>query len=77
MDEDSKRLADVISIDQDQLKGHVGEIVRSTVEQTLNGLLDAEADRLCRASRYERSPDRQRKLPHIENQRKVELSGIM
>jgi len=63
MDEDSKRLADVISIDQEQVKGHVGEIVRSTVEETLNGLLDAEADRLCKASRYERSPDRQDTRP--------------
>ena len=58
MDQDSKKLANVISIDQDSLKGHVGEIVRSTVEETLNGLLDAEADRLCNATRYERSPDR-------------------
>jgi putative transposase len=58
MDQDSKKLANVISIDQDSLKGHVGEIVRSTVEETLNGLLDAEADRLCNASRYERTPDR-------------------
>ncbi len=58
MDQDSTKLANVISIDQDSLKGHVGEIVRSTVEETLNGLLDAEADRLCNATRYERSPDR-------------------
>ena len=27
-----------------------------TVEETLNALLDAEADRMCRAQRYERSP---------------------
>ena len=33
-------------------------MVRSSVEETLNGLLDAEADALCRASRYERSPER-------------------
>jgi putative transposase len=58
MDQDSRRLADVISIDQEQLRGHVGEIVRSTVEETLNGLLDAEADRLCNATRYERTSDR-------------------
>ncbi len=58
MDQDSKKLANVITIDQDSLKGHVGEIVRSTVEETLNGLLDAEADRLCNATRYERTPDR-------------------
>ena len=29
-----------------------------SVEETLNGMLDAEADRLCQARRYERSPDR-------------------
>ena len=36
----------------------LGELVRGTVEETLNGLLDAEADALCGAQRYERSPDR-------------------
>ena len=30
-----------------------------TVEQTLNALLGAEADRACDAGRYERSPDHQ------------------
>lgn len=33
-------------------------MVRSSVEATLNGLLDAEADQLCGAQRYERTPDR-------------------
>lgn len=28
------------------------------MEETLNGLLDAEADQLCKACRYERNPDR-------------------
>jgi transposase-like protein len=37
----------------------VDEVVRGTVEQTLNALLHAEADRACGAARYERSPDRQ------------------
>ena len=32
--------------------------MRETVEQTLNGLLDAEADELCGAKRYARSPER-------------------
>ncbi len=49
MGQDNKKLDNVISIDQDQLKDHVSEVVPSTVEQTLNGLLDAEADRLCNA----------------------------
>ena len=33
-------------------------MVRGTVEETLNALLDAEADRLCNAQRYERSDAR-------------------
>ena len=53
-----KKLGKVISIDEGQIKSHLGEIVRDTVEETLNGLLDAEADKLCNAGRYERSPDR-------------------
>ena len=32
--------------------------MRETVEQTLNGLLQAEADELCGAKRYARSPER-------------------
>ena len=48
----------LIEIDQGQLQRHVDGVVRDAVEQTLNQLLDAEADRLCNARRYERSPDR-------------------
>jgi transposase-like protein len=33
-------------------------VVRGSVEETLNALLDAEADRLCNAQRYERSAAR-------------------
>ncbi len=36
-----------------------GEIVRGTVEEVLNAMLDAEADRLCGAGRYERNEGRQ------------------
>ena len=35
------------------------EVVRDSVEQTLNVLLDAEAGRLCNAGRYEHTPERQ------------------
>jgi putative transposase len=45
-------------IDGDAVRGHLDELVRSTVEDTLNKLLDAEADQLCGAKRYERSADR-------------------
>jgi len=42
-----------------RIQEHLGEVVRSTVEETLNAMLDAEADRLCRAERYERTEARQ------------------
>ena len=37
----------------------IRELVRGTVEETLNAMLDAEADQLCGAGRYERSQARQ------------------
>ena len=43
----------IIRIEQEQLNKHLDEVVRGTVERTLNSLLDAEADRLCQAGRYE------------------------
>jgi transposase-like protein len=55
----SGTMAGAIQVDPEKIRSHVDEVVRGTVEQTLNALLDAEADRLCQASRYERSPDRQ------------------
>ena len=53
------KLSQVIQIDEGKIQAHLGEVVRSTVEETLNALLDAEADRLCRAERYERTEARQ------------------
>jgi putative transposase len=41
------------------VRGHLDQVVRASVEQTLNALLDAEAERVCQAGRYERSPERQ------------------
>ncbi len=59
MDEDNtKQLGKVIKIDESEVQRHVGEIVRGTVEETLNALLEEEADRLCNAQRYERTPER-------------------
>lgn len=47
------------SVDAGKVGAHLDELVRGTVEQTLNALLDAEAEQACKAGRYERSPDRQ------------------
>ena len=62
-------LGKVIKIDEALVQKHLGEVVRSTVEDTLNALLDAEADRLCGAGRYEHSPDRvDTRAKHYERQ---------
>ena len=48
----------MIRVDESQIRGHLDTVVKVSVEETLNGLLDAEADDPCKAGRYERSPDR-------------------
>ena len=57
-DHSTSTLNRVIEIDERKLEDHLGHIVRGTVEDTLNALLDAEADTLCGAGRYQRSPER-------------------
>ncbi|MBB4316286.1 transposase-like protein [Roseospira marina] len=51
-------MGQVIQIDEGRIRDHLGEMVRGTVEEALNAMLDAEADRLCGAARYERSESR-------------------
>lgn len=51
----TKKLGNVIEINESQIQDHLGELVRGTVEETLNSMLDAEADSLCNAARYERT----------------------
>jgi putative transposase len=43
----------IIQINEEGVREHLGEIVRGTVQETLNALLNEEADRLCNAKRYE------------------------
>ena len=56
---DEKPMGQVMQIDEARIRDHLGEMVRGTVEETLNAMLDAEADQLCGAGRYERSEARQ------------------
>lgn len=49
----------LLKINEDEVKSYLDKVVKGSIEETLNGLLDAEADELCQASKYERSPDRQ------------------
>ncbi len=44
--------------DEGRIRNHLDKVVLETVEQTLNRLLDVEADRLCGEGRYERSAGR-------------------
>jgi putative transposase len=55
----SKKLGKVINIDESQIHAHLGELVRGSVEETLNQLLNEEANQLCNADRYERTEARQ------------------
>mgnify|MGYP001356562917 FL=1 len=48
----------IIEINEEKIKDHLGEFVRGTVEETLNALLDAEADAICNAQKYEHNPER-------------------
>ena len=54
----AKSIGNVVQIDEDRIRGHLDRMVRGSVEETLNQLLDAEAQRLCGADRYERSEER-------------------
>lgn len=59
MNEDGVRpMGEVIQIDEARIRDHLGQMVRGTVEEALNAMLDAEADRLCGAGRYERTEGR-------------------
>src|SRR5512138_2970127 len=55
MDIKSKK---IITVNEELVKDKLGEVVRETVEETLNKLLDAEADELCKAEKYERTEKR-------------------
>ena len=57
--ENEKAISGAIKIDEKEIRTHLDGLVRQSVEDTLNALLNAEADAICQASRYQRSPDRQ------------------
>lgn len=53
-----KDFSKVIKIDSSEVHAHIDSMVRETVEDTLNKMLEAEADRLCNAERYEHNDER-------------------
>jgi len=52
------KLDPIIEINEEKIKDHLGEFVRETVEETLNAMLDAEADVICNAQKYEHTSER-------------------
>ncbi|WP_041242881.1 IS256 family transposase [Trichlorobacter lovleyi] len=44
----------MIQLNESAVRDNLGEMVRNTVEDTLNSMLDSEADRLCNAEKYQR-----------------------
>jgi putative transposase len=48
----------ILKIDEGKIHAHLDRIVRGTVEETLNALLEKEADRVCNAERYEHTEAR-------------------
>ena len=48
----------IIQLNQELIHNELKDLVRSSVEETLNALLDHEAEELVNAEKYERSDDR-------------------
>ena len=49
----------IVQLNEEVIKGQIKELVRGSVEATLNELLEKEAESLTQAARYERSDARQ------------------
>ena len=49
----------IVQLNEEAIKGQIKELVRGSVEKTLNELLEAEAEKLTQAARYERNEQRQ------------------
>lgn len=51
-------MSKIIEFNDKHITEHIDSVVRSSVEQTINAMLDAEADQVCNAGRYEHSDER-------------------
>jgi len=49
----------IVQLNEEVIKVELKELVRNSVEETLNGLLEQEAQQLTNAAKYERSQERQ------------------
>ena len=51
--------SNIVQFNEEIIKGQIKKLVRGSVEETLNELLEAEAEKLTQTARYERSEARQ------------------
>ncbi len=57
-EQEPQDLSQIIQIDRGKVSDHLSNLVRRSVDETLNGMLDAEAQEMCNAQRYERTEAR-------------------
>jgi len=57
--EDANISEKIVQLNEEVIKNELKELVRRSVEETLNNLLDKEAQELTNAARYERTAARQ------------------
>jgi putative transposase len=77
MEADTQAAFGALRVDEGKLKSHVDEVVRLSVEETLNALLDAEVDQICGERRYERSAQRvDGRAGHYERKLETKAGGV-
>ena len=68
----------IITLNEDAVKTELKDLVRKSVEETLNELLDSEAEELTGAAKYERNESRKDKVQYLsqkENRdKKIDMS---
>ena len=50
-------MGEIVQLNEEEVKRQLSSLVRGTVEETLNRLLDEEADQITNAHRYGRKND--------------------
>ena len=66
-----------MNVDAGQVEHKLRDFVRGTVEETLNAMLEAEADTLCGAKRYERREDRvDTRAGHYERELQTQAGSV-
>ena len=70
-----KSISGAIKVNEKEVMEHLDGLVRKSVEDTLNTLLNEEADAICNAGRYQRSPDRLCNEFSVKSQREPVRGG--